>query len=476
MLPAAVDVLVLGAGLAGLRAAWGCLAAHPGLKVLVASLSRSPSGSSFANVNNALGMHACLTDQDRLAYLSEAADLAGQAWFNPDLAAIQAQEGQTRLDDLLDLGLKFKRDPQGNLLGHASCFSPDSRRAFIFTDLSQAFQVFGQRLRALGGTLVPGLAAASILRDPTRPGRPVAGVLFMPANPGQALAMAAKAVIVALGGPAGLFGHNMAGPGTPGYSYGLMRQAGVRLANTGYIQYLWGKLPAGGFWQPGDMAAKECLILAPDGRETQAREIVPGIGLLAGQRRTHCPFAHGLDDSGLDLALAGFMDHQGQVALRLPDEGLVRLVPMAHAGNGGAVINEIAETNVPGLLACGECATGMHGANRLGGAMVLATQVFGHRAGVRAACLAKETPGTSEDDFRDLARQGLEALKTDENERRLGLSELADGLSRYAVLGGRPGLEDFRQALKGQGSSGDWRLSLSREAALAVLDGLPVSG
>lgn len=63
---------------------------------------------------------------------------------------------------------------------------------------------------------------------------------------------------------------------------------------------------------------------------------------------------------------------------------------MAHAGNGGAVIDAHGQTSVAGLFACGECATGMHGANRIGGAMVLATQVFGHRAGVAAARMAAD--------------------------------------------------------------------------------------
>ena len=64
---------------------------------------------------------------------------------------------------------------------------------------------------------------------------------------------------------------------------------------------------------------------------------------------------------------------------------------MAHSGNGGARIDNYAQTSIPGLYAVGECASGMHGANRMGGGMVLATQVFGYAAGKNAAGKIKET-------------------------------------------------------------------------------------
>jgi len=105
------------------------------------------------------------------------------------------------------------------------------------------------------------------------------------------------------------------------------------------------------------------------------------IAALADSRRGHCPVAFGLPDAKLDLAL---------LARRGPD-GVVRgpgapaMALYAHAGNGGAKIDTHGRTTIPGLFACGECAGGMHGANRLGGAMALACLVFGARAGATAA-------------------------------------------------------------------------------------------
>ena len=52
------DILVLGAGLAGLRAAWAALEENPGARVAIAAPTAGPSGSSFANIHDRLGMQA----------------------------------------------------------------------------------------------------------------------------------------------------------------------------------------------------------------------------------------------------------------------------------------------------------------------------------------------------------------------------------------------------------------------------------
>ncbi|MDY7002291.1 MAG: FAD-binding protein, partial [Thermodesulfobacteriota bacterium] len=67
-----------------------------------------------------------------------------------------------------------------------------------------------------------------------------------------------------------------------------------------------------------------------------------------------------------------------------------------------ARIDENGRTSVPGLFAIGECASGMHGANRIGGAMVAATQVFGARAGRAAGLDAVSRDHTPEKEFKEL--------------------------------------------------------------------------
>ena len=73
--------------------------------------------------------------------------------------------------------------------------------------------------------------------------------------------------------------------------------------------------------------------------------------------------------------------------------------PTTHYAMGGIrVEGETQATNVPGLFAAGECAAGLHGANRLGGNSLSDLLVFGKRAGEYAAKFAKETPSVSVSD------------------------------------------------------------------------------
>ena len=70
-------------------------------------------------------------------------------------------------------------------------------------------------------------------------------------------------------------------------------------------------------------------------------------------------------------------------------------------------------TNIPGLFAAGECAGGLHGANRLGGNSLSDLIVFGKRAGEYAAKYAKENPASKVNDAQVEAayREALEPFE-----------------------------------------------------------------
>lgn len=373
------DVLVLGAGLAGLRAAWAARQAAPRLRVVIATPRPGPSGSSFANRNNALGMQApgCFPDSppgsppedDPQRFVDEVLALAAPGLALRPLVEALAQDAPARLRDLLDLprtGLGFRRDGSGQLLRYPGCFSAVPR-AVVFDGLARAHKAFLGRALALGAELLPGFEA---LRLETRQGR-ACGATLRHVRTGQALTLRAGAVIAALGGPAPLFARRTCGPGGTGLSYGLLAQAGARLVNAPYLQFFWVVPDTLEFVNPGGLAWPGL----PVGLATE----------LAAARLGHCPTGHGLPDSALDAELLARCDAQGLVRADHPQRGPLTLTLAAHAGNGGALVDAQGRTTVPGLYACGECASGMHGANRLGGGMVLATQVFGARAGAAAA-------------------------------------------------------------------------------------------
>ena len=88
--------------------------------------------------------------------------------------------------------------------------------------------------------------------------------------------------------------------------------------------------------------------------------------------------------------------------------------PTTHYAMGGIRVNgDTQATNVPGLFAAGECAAGLHGANRLGGNSLSDLLVFGKRAGEHAAQFARNQQKVSVDDahIEAAAREALEPFE-----------------------------------------------------------------
>lgn len=132
---------------------------------------------------------------------------------------------------------------------------------------------------------------------------------------------------------------------------------------------------------------------------------------LLDQRAGYGPFTSRLPSRGIDLAMATVGDGGLEIRFNLPDGALpefashyfvwlesqtgltakdsVRIVPYAHAANGGILIDAQGRTCVPGLFAAGEVTGGMHGADRIGGLASANALVFGLRAGEAAMDFAK---------------------------------------------------------------------------------------
>ncbi len=463
-------MLVLGSGLAGLRAALAARQAHPGCRVAVATARPGPSGSSFANPNNAWGMQVCATAAEKAAFVDEAMHLAAPGQADPDLVRLVAEESLARFVDLKDLGLSFVMDPCGPDPGAPGCFSPTSRRAAIVKNLAQVFACFQTRLDRLGVTWLPGwLAAAPLIADSGR----VRGFVLLSPDESQALAVRAEATILALGGPAPLFARHLAGPGNPGYGWGLLRRAGARLVNAGFLQFFWSTLPGRDFFPMQTAFGPDFSVRTPTGMATPLAGHDPGfLAGLAASRSGHCPCSHGRPDALLDIGLASLAGPDGLVRLGQGENATV-VGLFAHAGNGGAAIDAMGHTGVAGLFAAGECAGGMHGANRLGGAMVAATQVFGARAGLAAAMEAVLRDPMPEKPFQELARHTLASLPRDPAARARELARLGRELSRHAVPGAKPqGLANLARSLgRALARPRDWMLDLGRETALAIVQG-----
>ncbi|MFW5488773.1 MAG: FAD-binding protein [Desulfovibrio sp.] len=466
-----VDILVLGAGLAGLRAAWGALQQAPDSRVAVVRPGPGPSGSSFSNVNNMLGMQVCQCSHDEDALVADVKAAALQGHVDESLVRIMARESRDRFDDLAELGIEFKTDANGDPQRFSGCFSPNSRRAVVFTRLGRIYHRFADKVTSLGGKFFTGFMVRDLLTDTD--GQRVHGALLHHAPDGRLLAVRAQAVIMALGGSAPLFAFSQAGPQNPGFSLALLQRAGVRLVNQGFMQFMWAETQTRAFWPIQRLGLNGALVRAQNGNESALPD---ELRELAVPRAAHCPYGHGLEDARLDRYLLDRLGPKGTAQVHDPDRGWLEIAPMAHAGNGGALIDATGATNISGLYACGECASGMHGANRVGGAMVLATQVFGERAGRHAAARLKFSMGPSDKTITGLVIRDSDQQIEDDAEYRREKHWLAWALQR-CVPGYARKETGFlcNEAVRRQRTVKDWKARLALDTGLTLLRAFAVN-
>jgi L-aspartate oxidase len=461
------DVLVLGAGLAGLRAAWAAKARRPEMAVHVVQMGQGASGASFANIHNRLGMQVCRSDAEKDQFVRDALAVAPPGEINADLVRILAEESEIRFQELEQLGIPLERTPSGNPMRISGCFSPGQDRAYIFSDMHAAYQRISDRLETLDVKRIANCRVVELIGhlNETEPGR-VCGALVKNEITGQCLAVRAGAVVFALGGPAPLFLQNVAGKEIPGVSFALLKRAGVRLVNTPFLQFIWHEAPAKTFW-PIQSCLREGALVRNAGREVFP--VPPSLFSLAAERSSHAPVGYETRDALVDEFFIKHLSPDGRIDLFDPLSGWRSIALMAHAGNGGALIDENGWSGTQGLFVCGECASGMHGANRMGGGMVTGTQVFGARAGREAAAYAGCSPPKTDAAFREEAARKVRALVEDGEAHRRVLFWVRCGMQQYAIGGGRPGLTEFMgQVRERLQSVRDWRSRLVLESASII--------
>jgi L-aspartate oxidase len=204
----------------------------------------------------------------------------------------------------------------------------------------------------------------------------------------QIKAVFAGATVLASGGAGGIFRNHLVSDEHAGYGYVLANEAGAKLKNMAFIQFMLGLQTEKnvGFLPLSSMSQSECMmnregsdflmtaIPDPDIRDRAVRE-----------RQTHFPFSCRDMSFLIDKNLAENQRKGHEIMWMAPHNHdqteAARVVHLAHAFNGGIEIDAQAQTSIYALFSAGEVASGPHGADRVGGCMMTATQVFGKRAG-----------------------------------------------------------------------------------------------
>jgi len=394
------DVLVIGAGGAGSRAAIEATNHN----VHVTLLSKELLGKA----------HTCMAEGGYNAPLAnvDPADnwqvhfkdtVIGGAWLNNQkLVEILVKEAGDRIFDLEEYGAVFDRTPEGKIMQRPfgkqtyrrTCYAADRTGHELMATLVE--EVRRRDIDVLDEIFVTNLL--------TNEGR-VAGAVAIDYKTGDFLVFRAKAVVLASGGAGRLYKITTNAAQDTGDGFATAYRIGANLVDMEMVQFHptgmvypeshRGQLVTEAVRGEGGllfnikkerfMQRYEPKLMELAGRDVVARsiatEILEGRGTPRGGvylEVSHLP-ANVIEER-LPSMLKQFLD-VGKDIRKEP----MQVAPTAHHFMGGVMINENAETNIQGLYAAGEITGGVHGGNRLGGNALADTQVFGKRTGENAS-------------------------------------------------------------------------------------------
>lgn len=413
------DVLIIGAGLAGLFLA---LKIAPRRCTIV---SPAPIGTAASSAWAQGGLAAALDPADSAKAHAEDTVLAGAGLVDPVVARLIAEEGPARVMDLLKLGVPFDRTEDGALALSLEAAHSRPRVARVAGDLAgkaimDALILAAKQTESI--TLIETAKAIALMRDDN--GR-VAGVALRYAD-GRVAARLARETVLCTGGSGGLFAVTTNPPGARGDALAMGLMAGALIADTEFVQFHPTALDVRR--DPAPLATEALRgegsrLLNSNGTPFMARyheeaELAPRDEVA---RAIHAERAAGRG-AFLDARKAvgaAFPEHFPTVfnACRLagidPRKSPMPISTAAHYHMGGIVSDFWGRSSLDGLSVCGECAsTGAHGANRLASNSLLEAVVFAERISRRLRDATLDLPGASATTLPpDLPYETLQALR-----------------------------------------------------------------
>lgn len=396
------QVLVVGGGLAGLRAA--VESAMMGVDTAVLSLLypvRSHSGAAQGGINAALAnMPECADDSPA----KHAYDTVKGSDFlaDQDAAEIMTTDAPKRIYELEHWGVPFSRTPDGKIaqrpFGGAgyprTCYAADKTGLYLLHTLNE--QAVKHNIKVYNEW-----AALALASD----GERNHGLVALNLQTGEIGTFAADAVIIATGGAGRIYKRTTNSMSSTGFGMSLAYRAGVALEDMEFVQFhpttiigtnilmTEGARGEGGYLI-NNQGERFMQRYAPKAMELAPRDIVSrsiqieineGRGFPEGGGCVHLDLRH-LGREKILERLPGIRDICLSFLGIDPIEQPIPIQPGQHYTMGGIDTDKDGATRLPGLFAAGECAcVSVHGANRLGGNSLLECVVMGQRAGAAAA-------------------------------------------------------------------------------------------
>ena len=412
------DVLVIGAGSAGLRAA---IEAHDaGAHVIIISKNRKGDPHTVlarGGINAALGT---MDPQDN--WLIHAVDTLREGGFLADYEKVKVlcKNAPDVIEELVRWGARFHREPDGRLTqrffgAHTyrrTCFYGDWTGKEIIRVLMD--QVHQRKIKIIDSIYISKLLNHSNLRNEgsgkKKEDGNIIGALGIDTKKRNIVMFESKSIILAAGGYSRVYTPSSSrifenyGEGTA-----LAFEAGADLVDMEMVQFH----PTGMVWPKkalGTLATEAIrgeggILLNSNGErfmknyypqrmELGPRDIVARANyneIISGRGTTHggvwLDITHVPKKTILERLPSMYNQFKEIAKIDISKEKM-EVAPTAHYSMGGVKVDDKCRTKVRGLFAVGEVSGQVHGANRLGGNSLLGTLVFGKIAGKEAALRA----------------------------------------------------------------------------------------
>ena len=393
------DVLVIGAGLAGMRAAIAAQAAGANTAII----SKVHPVRSHSNAAQG-GINAALTDrgdnwEDHAYDTVKGSDFLG----DQDAIEIMCQSAGRSLVDMEHMGVTFNRDDEGRLGTRAFGGQRRARTFFVgdFTGQALLHVMFEQLIKS-GVRSYEEWFVTGLIRDDGQ----VCGVTVLEIRSGQIFAIRAKTIILCTGGLGRLFEPSTNALIVTGDGMALAYNAGARLMDMEMVQYHPTTLSGSGVLISEAARGEGAHLLdkngdrflekyAPNMMELASRDVV------SRAEQTEINAGNGIDGCVLldcrhlgEALIKEKLSQIREIGIDLVGidmvKGPIPIRPGMHYMMGGIKTDVDGLTNLSGVYAAGECAcVSVHGGNRLGANSLLDTIVFGERSGNHAAEAAR---------------------------------------------------------------------------------------
>ena len=398
------DVLVVGAGAAGLMAARAASAAGASVVLVDKSLIGRGGATIMAQMTTAVAFGAAEPDSTELHAEDTWAgtrDLGERPII--DVICTRAPEV---IREVEGYGANWARTAEGT---YSQVFAPGhSRKRCVYVDVLRTGDAVSQALRSVvrrDGNVVR--LSNVMLTKLAKTDGVVTGALGFAIEMLEPVGIAAQSTIVATGGLTFLFERNSASANMTGDGFLLAAEAGATLRDMEMVQFfpiahlypplvqldpiMWdpfryklgGRLlngrgeafldesgdASGAYTTPRDTATYKIFHEVEAGRGSPHGGVYLDFRMIA--------------PDALEAGFGPVIDVLARQGIDLTRD-MVEVSPMAHFMLGGIVVDPAMRTGVEGLLACGEAIAGMHGANRLSGNAITEALVSGRIAGETA--------------------------------------------------------------------------------------------